>query len=258
MHLGEFHSSFFPRNQSIFNERSSSIQTKVLSLLKLCPQSSISLETNTVNTNESLRISGVVIKRISTTLNIHGSQISIIKSLFTRSSHNSNISLVKLNPDNTLDIPLSKVNRVTNQIHLRRKPESIVAKPCKFRSKPLGNTLNFTIHADPLKIKMRLTQQSSSRCFINSTRFDSNKTVLNNVYTSNRMLSSNHVTVKKEFEGISDLSFITEVGDLGRNSVEEFNLDRLGLIRCSLGGRSHLEHGFFRTTVGILQTSTLV
>merc|ERR1712100_1012982 len=96
--------------------------------LILCSQCSVCLETYTINSDEPLCITWVVVKCFSTSFNIHRGKISIVQCLWTGSSLNCDITLVEFNSYNSFYIPLTEVNRIPNQVHLWGEPEPIVTK----------------------------------------------------------------------------------------------------------------------------------
>mmetsp|Transcript_38149 Transcript_38149/g.110047 ORF Transcript_38149/g.110047 Transcript_38149/m.110047 type:complete len:83 (-) Transcript_38149:1112-1360(-) len=54
----------------------------------------VCLKTDSIDTNESIGIGGVVVKGITTSFNVHGCQVGIVKGLGTLSSADDHISLV--------------------------------------------------------------------------------------------------------------------------------------------------------------------
>jgi len=103
-----------------------------------------------VDADESLRLSGVVVKGIASTLDIHGSQISVVQSVGAGLSLHDTVSLVELDFDLSDDVSLTKIERVLDQFHLWCKPESVVAQPGNFVGHTLCGALHFTVHANAL------------------------------------------------------------------------------------------------------------
>mmetsp|Transcript_5952 Transcript_5952/g.10870 ORF Transcript_5952/g.10870 Transcript_5952/m.10870 type:complete len:280 (-) Transcript_5952:216-1055(-) len=147
---------------------------------------------------------------------------------------------------------------MANQFHFRCKPETIVAETSELSRKSLGDTLDFTIHADTLKIQVGCSEKSASWSLVNTTTLDSYKAVLNNINTSNTVSSCNLVTVEEDVKSISLDSSVIEVLNLDWNSIDEINLELFRLVRSSLRTDSHFEHVVLRTTGSIFETSTFV
>mmetsp|Transcript_18177 Transcript_18177/g.30146 ORF Transcript_18177/g.30146 Transcript_18177/m.30146 type:complete len:291 (-) Transcript_18177:561-1433(-) len=232
------------------------VRTKFLFVLGT--KSSVGLQADRVDADESLGISRVVVEGVSATLDIHGCKVGIVERLVGLTAHDGQVTLVKFNLYQTLNVSLGEVNGVTDKFHFWCEPEAIVAKTSEFSGERLGDALDLAVHADSLHVKVGFPKKGSSRGLVNTTGFDSNESVFDNVDTSNSVLASNLVAVEEEFEGIGLNSSVGHVGDLDRNTVLEFDLHNLRCVWGILGGDSHFEHGLFRTNHGVFEHTTLV
>jgi hypothetical protein len=224
----------------------------------LCAKGGVGLKTDGVDTDESIGISGVVVKGITSSLNIHRGKVGVVERLDTFTSTDGHVTLVEFNLDETLNITLGEVERVADQFHLGCEPETVVAQTGEFRGQALGDALDFTVHGDSLQVHVCGAEKSSSRCLVDTTTLDSNESVLDNVDTPNTVSSGNLVAVKEEFERLFDDGSVGNVGDLDRDTLEELDADNFRSFRGGLGGDSHLEHGFIRRAHGVFEHTTFV
>ena len=224
----------------------------------LCSEGGVGLEADGIDANESLCIGGVVVKGITSSLNVHGSQIGIVQGVWRSSALDNDISLVKVDLDLSNNIALGKGERVADEFHLWGEPESVVAKTGKFVGHALGDALDLTIHADSLQVHVCGSQQSSSGGLVDTARLDSDESVFDNVDAADSVLSGNHVAVQENIERIGLDGSVGLVGDLGWDSLVEFNDDGFGSVGGVLWRDGHLEHGFLRSAGGILEASRFV
>lgn len=224
----------------------------------LCSESGVSLKTDSIDADESLSISRVVVKGFTTSLNVHGGQISVVQSLGAGSSLDGTVTLVELDFNLSDHIALGKVERVADKFHLGREPESVVAQAGEFVRHALGDSLDLTIHANSFQVHVRSSQQGTSRCLVDPTRLDSDETVLDDIDASNSVLSGNGVAVQENIQRIGLDGSVGLVGDLGGGPLDEFDNNGFGSVGGGLGRDGHLEHGVLGTASGIFEASRFV
>jgi hypothetical protein len=234
-------------------------QSLAKSLIEFGSESSVGLETDSVDTDESIAgIRRVVVEDITSALNIHRGQIGIVEGLGGLTSMDDAVTLVKFNSNGTFNIPLAELNGVADQFHFWGKPETIVAQASKFGSQTFSDALDFTVHADSFQIHVGLSQESTSWSSVDTSRLNSDKPVLDNVDTADTVLSSNHVAVQEDFQRIGLDCSIGLVGDLSWATFHVLNSDHVGIVGGILRRSGQFEHGVISRAHGILEHTTLV
>ena len=229
-----------------------------LLLVVLRSQGGISLEADGVDTDETVGIGRVVVKGVTTTFNVHGGKVGIVQGLGRGTSSDNDIALVEFHFDDTRDVALGEVNGVTDQVHFRGEPETVVAKTGEFGRQAFGDALDFTVHGDTLQVQVGSTEEGTSGGLVDTTTLDSDEAVFDNVDTANSVLAGKFIAVQEEVQSVSLLGLIVQVGDLGGDSLDEFDADLLRCVGSFLGGLGHLEHGVLGSAHGVLQHTTLV
>jgi len=218
----------------------------------------VRLEAHGVDADETVGIGRVVVKGVTTSLNVHGSQVGVVQGLRAGAAADDAVALVELEFDHTLHVALGKVNRVADQVHFRGEPESVVAEAGEFERHVFCDALDLPVHGHALQIHVGRAQQSAARGFVDAATLDADKAIFDNVDAANAVLSGNFVAVEKDFERIGLDGAVRDVGDLGRHSLDELNLDSLGCVRGGLWRFGHLEHGVVRAASRIFEHATFV
>ena len=221
-------------------------------------EGSVGLEADGIDADEAVGVSRVVVKGITAAFNVHGSKVGVVESLGAGASLDNHVTLVELEHDNTFNVTLGKLERVADQFHLWCEPKAIVAETGEFSGQSLCDALDFTVHSDALQVHVGGAENGATRGLVDATTLDPNETVLDNVDAANSVLASNLVAVKEEIQGVGNDGSVSDVGDLGGNTLEELDLDSLAGVRGGLRRNSHLEHVLIGRAHGILEITALV
>mmetsp|Transcript_7694 Transcript_7694/g.9623 ORF Transcript_7694/g.9623 Transcript_7694/m.9623 type:complete len:221 (-) Transcript_7694:6-668(-) len=195
--------------------------TNVTLLLILGSERRVRFKPYGIDPNKPCGIGRIVIKRLSSTLNIHTRQIRIVQTLLTLPSQHGNVPLIQLHPHVSLHIPLTILDRISYQLHLWREPEPVVAETSEFGRECFGDAFHFAIHADAFDIEVSRAEECSAGCFVDPPGFDTYESILDDIDTTDSVLSRDFVAVQEQVEGVGDGSAIRRIGDLGGHALFE-------------------------------------
>ena len=210
---------------------------------KLLLEGAIHLETDRVDPNETLRVSGVVVHGFPSSLYVHACKIGRVQGFCTFPSKNRDVALPELQLDGALDVLLGEVHGVTDEVHLGSEPKAIVAEAGELQSERLGNPLDLTIHGDALEVKVSSAEKGSPGGLVDSARLDPDEAVLDDVDTTTSISSCDLVGVEEELQRIRDSLVVRKGGHLDGNTGLEVDANFISFVGCLLGVRGHLEHG---------------
>src|SRR4030081_1949608 len=109
------------------------------------------------------------------------------------SAHNRNIPLVKRKRDAPGHFFLSAIHESVKRFAKRRKPQAEIDELSIFQAYMLLEMGHVTLQAKCLQLSMGRDQKRSARSLVTSTRLDSNKTVFDQVHTTDGVPSANFV-----------------------------------------------------------------
>ena len=102
------------------------------------------------------------------------------------------------------------------------------------------------------------TKDGGTGRFVTSSGLDTDESVLDDIDSTDSVLSGESVELEEDFDGIGVDSSGSGDGDLGGQSLDKLYDNLLGLFRSSLGRAGQLPHVRRRSSVGVLQNSSLV
>jgi hypothetical protein len=102
------------------------------------------------------------------------------------------------------------------------------------------------------------SENGSGWRLVATSRLDTNESVLDNVDSSNTVLSGEGVQGKEDLDSVGDALAVGGGGDLDGDTLEELDSDLLGLFRGLLRRSSQLPHVIGRSLVGVLKDTSLV
>jgi hypothetical protein len=102
------------------------------------------------------------------------------------------------------------------------------------------------------------SENGSGGGLVTSSRLDTDESVLDNIDSSNTVLSGKGVESQKDFNSVGDALAVGRSSDLDGNTLEEFDSDLLGLFGSLLRRSGQLPHVIGRSLVGVFKNTGLV
>lgn len=122
----------------------------------------------------------------------------------------------------------------------------------------ISHSSNVSVQGHSLEIHVGDSENGSSGRLVTSSRLDTDESVLDNIDSSNTVLSGEGVQGKENLDSVGNTLAIGGSGDLDGNTLEELDSDLLGLFGGLLGGGGQLPHVIRRSLVGVLKDTSLV
>lgn len=196
---------------------------------------------------------------LETTHLVHGRKLGVVKTLVGVSSFDNDVTLVKLQSDDTVDCLLGSGDSGHDEFTFWGEEESIVEDLGELNSDELiSDRTDVSVQSHSLEIHVGGSEDGSGWGFVTSTRLDTDESVLDNIDTSNSVLSGESVQGQKDLNRVGHTLAIGRGGDLDWETLEEFNVDLLGLFGCVLRRSGELPHVVRWGLVGVLEDTSLV
>jgi hypothetical protein len=213
-----------------------------------------SLESDRRNVNEPRGRS-----RLKATHLVHGGKLGIVQSFVRVSSFDNDVSLVELQSDDTVDSLLGSGDGGSNEFPFWRKEESIVENVGEFSGDELiSHSSDVSVERHSLEIHVGDSEDGGGRRLVTSSRFDTNEPVLDDIDSSNTVLSGEGVEGEEDLDRVGDALAVGGGGDLDGETLEEFNVNLLGLLGSLLGRDGQLPHVVGRSLIGVLEDTGFV
>jgi hypothetical protein len=102
------------------------------------------------------------------------------------------------------------------------------------------------------------SENGSGGRLVTSSRLDTDESVLDDIDSSNTVLSGEGVQGKENLDSVGNTLAIGGSGDLDGDTLEELDSNLLGLFGGLLGGGGQLPHVIGRSLVGVFEDTGLV
>jgi hypothetical protein len=102
------------------------------------------------------------------------------------------------------------------------------------------------------------SENGSGGRLVTSSRLDTDESVLDDIDSSNTVLSGEGVQGKENLDSVGNTLAIGGGGDLDGDTLEELDSNLLGLFGGLLGGGGQLPHVIGRSLVGVFEDTGLV
>mmetsp|Transcript_19697 Transcript_19697/g.74561 ORF Transcript_19697/g.74561 Transcript_19697/m.74561 type:complete len:465 (-) Transcript_19697:182-1576(-) len=226
--------------------------------LELALQRVVRFEAHGVDADEALGICWIVVESFSAAVNVHRRQVRAVQRVGAVPANNGHVPLVQFQVNFSRDVALREVDGVHHEVHLRRKPEAIVAEDGELLRQLVADAQHFAVDAHSLKIQVRLAEDGAARRLVDAARLDADEAVFDDVDATDAVLTGHLVEVEEKRQGLRVDHLGVLVRDLDRHAVEELDAKALRGVRCVLRVPGHLEHLWRRGRHGILQHAALV
>lgn len=117
---------------------------------------------------------------------------------------------------------------------------------------------NVSVQGHSLEVHVGDSEDGSGGRLVTSSRLDTDESVLDDIDSSNTVLSGEGVQRKKDLDSVGNTFAVGGSGDLDGDTLEELDSDLLGLFGGLLGGGGQLPHVIGRSLVGVLKDTSLV
>jgi hypothetical protein len=196
---------------------------------------------------------------LETTHFVHGGKLGIVQTLVRVSTLDNDVTLVQLQSNETVDSLLRSWDSGSDEFPFWREKESIVENLREFSSNELiSHSSDVSVERHSLQIHVCDSENGGCRRLVTSSRFDSNESVLDNIDSSNTVLSSEGVEGQKDLDRVGDALAVGGGGDLDGQTLEPFNVDLFRLLGRVLGRSGQLPHVVGRSLVGVFENTSLV
>mmetsp|Transcript_5748 Transcript_5748/g.10315 ORF Transcript_5748/g.10315 Transcript_5748/m.10315 type:complete len:214 (+) Transcript_5748:650-1291(+) len=203
----------------------------------------MSAQTDRVDVDETTSILWVV-----SLDRFHGRNVFIVQSGWRVPGDGHARALVTQYIDPPVDEFLCLVHGSKQKVHLWRVPESVVHELRELGAQHIAQTHDLTIHGNTLNIQMRGSQNSGTRSFIDAARLNTDKSVLDDIDTSNTVLLRDLIEQQEKRERLVRRLACSLVGHLDGFAIDKLDshhlrfvlplVTRQGLSVHSLGWRS--------------------
>lgn len=102
------------------------------------------------------------------------------------------------------------------------------------------------------------SEDGGGRGLVTSSRLDTNESVLDDIDSSNTVLSGEGVEGEEDLDRVGDALAVGGGGDLDGETLEELNVNLLGLLGSLLGRDGQFPHVVGRSLVGVLEDTGFV
>lgn len=213
-----------------------------------------SLDSDARNVNET-RSGG----RLETSHLVHGREFGIIQSLVGVSALDDHVALVQLESDKTVDGLLRGRNGGADELSLGGEEETVVKDLRKVDGDELiSHGSDISVQGHTLEIHVSNSEDGSSRRLVASSRLDTDESVLDNVDSTDTVLSGEGIEREEDINSVGDNLAIGGVGHFDGQTLGKFNLDLLGLLGGLLRGSGQFPHVIGRGLVGVLEDTGFV
>lgn len=179
--------------------------------------------------------------------------------LVGESSLDRNVSLVQLEPDGSVDGPLRRRNGGGDKLPLGREEVTVVEDVGEGGGDELvSERSDVPVEGETLEVHVRDSEDGRSGGLVASSRLDSDEPVLDNVDSSDPVLSGERVEGEEDLDRVGDGLLGGENVNLGGDTLGELNQDVLGRGGGVLGVGGELPHVSGRGRVGVLKDTGLV
>lgn len=115
-----------------------------------------------------------------------------------------------------------------------------------------------SVQSHSLEIHVGDSKNGSGRGLVTSSRLDTNESVLDNIDSSNTVLSGKGVEGQKDLDSVGNALSVGRSSDLDGDTLEELDSDLLGLFGSLLRRSGQLPHVIGRSLVGVFENTGLV
>lgn len=174
-------------------------------------------------------------------------------------SLNDDVTLVQLETNDTVYSPLTSGDSASDEFPLGSEPVTVVQDLRELEGNELiTESTNIPIESQTLKVDVSGTQDGSTWRLVASTGLNTDESVLDDVDTTDTVLTSESIESKEDFHTIGVSLLLVRDGDLDRETCLELDRDLLGGGGGVLGRDGEFPHVYGRCSVGVFEDTGLV
>jgi len=185
--------------------------------------------------------------------------MSDVTNLLTLSSLNDNITLVKLEADESVDRLLAGRDGAGDKLALGAVELTVIQKSAEGDGGELvAESTDVAIQGETLQIDVGDPEDGGTGGLVTASRLDTDESVLDDVNTANTVLATESVEGVEDVNCVSVFLCVRRDHKADRETAFEFNRNALGIRGCVFGCSRQLPHVSWRGYVGIFENSSLV